>query len=199
VTDLHALPQPPAGPVVIGLDTSLTATGIASSNGWCRTVGYTSRKNPISKLPHRDRLAIMRQVRRGVIDNIGRPDLAVIEMPSFGSTGGAAHERGWLWWRVFEYLADAEVPIALMVPKQRAKYATGNGNADKKAVIAAVKEQWPAWNVRNSDNMADAVALVAAGLDWLGRPLVDLPKSHRDALTNAVWPTEPTSLMGAAA
>lgn len=193
------LTLPNATPVVIGLDTSLTCTGIASSNGWCRTVGYNSRKNPISKMPLRDRVAIMRQIRRGIIHHIGRPDLAVMETPSYGSNGGAAHERSWLWWRIYEYLTDAEVPIALMVPKQRAKYATGNGNADKKAVIAAVKEQWPAWDVGKNDNMADAVTLVAAGLDWLGRPLVDLPKTHRDALVRAVWPTDPQALAEVAA
>lgn len=182
-------------PTVLGLDTSLSATGIASSAGWCHTVGYTDKKNPITKLNHAARLAAMHTIRRGVIHNIGHPDLVVIETPALSRTGGGSHERGWLWWEVYSYLIDAEIPVALMDPRQRMLYATGKGAATKSAVVDAVARRWPEWATGGDDNQADAVVLMAAGRDWLGHPLAVMPQAHRAAVEKAIWP----ELMGVAA
>lgn len=189
-------PQPPAAtspaagptPVVIGLDTSLKATGIASSNGWCRTVGYTDTKNPITKLPHGQRLAAMHGVLRGILFNIGTPDLAVMETPALSRTGGGTHERGWLWWEVYNHLLAREIPVGLMDPRQRMLYATGKGNAAKNVVVDAVARRWPDWATEGDDNAADAVVLMAAGRDWLGHPITPVPQANRAAITKAVWP-----------
>lgn len=178
----------PRTPTVIGLDTSLTATGIASSTGWSRTVGYTDNKHPITKLPHAARIDAMRGVRKGIVANLGRPHLVVMEAPSLASKGGGGHERGWLWWSVYEYLATAEIPVALLTPSQRALYATGKGNADKRAVIDQAARRWPTWDTRGDDNQVDALVLMAAGMDWLGYPLAEMPKGHRAALDKTVWP-----------
>ena len=66
-------------------------------------------------------------------------------------------------------------------PKTRAKYATGNGGADKRAVLAAVRAAYPQFTIRN-DNEADAVVLAAIGARSLGHPIDDLPASHLAAL-----------------
>jgi crossover junction endodeoxyribonuclease RuvC len=173
---------------VIGLDTSLSAAGIASSDGWCRTVGYTDKKNPITKLDHPSRLAAMRQVCKGIVHNIGQPNLVVMETPALSRTGGGSHERGWLWWRIYEHLTDAEIPIGLISTNQRMLYATGKGAATKAAVVDAVARRWPAWETSGDDNLADAVVLMAAGLDYLGHPITEMPKANRVALDKAVWP-----------
>lgn len=175
-------------PTVIGLDTSLKATGIASSVGWCRVVGYTDAKNPITKLPHTARLDAMKTVFRAIAHNIGTPDLAVIETPALSRTGGGTHERGWLWWRVYDHLVEREIPIALMDPRQRMLYATGKGNAAKNVVVDAVARRWPDWATAGDDNAADAVVLMAAGMDWLGCPIATVPKAHRAAVEKAQWP-----------
>lgn len=182
-------PQP--GPVVIGLDTSLTATGIASSNGWCQTVGYQKprAKDPgITQLPHPQRMEALRTVRAGIIQHIGRPDLVVLETPAFSRAGGGGHERGWLWWSLYDHLTTAEIPVGLMDPRQRMLYATGKGAATKSAVVDAVARRWPQYETGGDDNLADAVVLMAAGRDWLGHPLTTLPKPHRKAIDNALWP-----------
>lgn len=173
---------------VVGIDTSLTATGLASSRGWCHTVGYTDKKRPITKLPHADRLAALETVRADVIRDIGHPDLAVMETPALSRSGGGSHERGWLWWEVYRHLARTGVPVALMSTNQRAQYATGKGSASKSAVVDAVARRWPAWVTEGDDNQADAVALMAAGLDWLGLPIVPMPQTHTRALEGAAWP-----------
>ncbi|MFF9787109.1 hypothetical protein [Streptomyces nigrescens] len=182
---------PSFGPVVIGLDTSLTATGIASSNGWCRTVGYQKAraKDPgITQLPHPQRMAALRAIRTDVIHNIGRPDLVVLETPAFSRAGGGGHERGWLWWSLYNHLTAAEIPVGLMDPRQRMLYATGKGAATKSAVVDAVARRWPQYETGGDDNLADAVVLMAAGRDWLGHPIADVPKTHRKAIDNAIWP-----------
>jgi crossover junction endodeoxyribonuclease RuvC len=81
-----------------------------------------------------------------------------------------------------------------MAPNARALYATGKGNAAKGAVIDAVTRRFPDWATEGNDNAADAVALMAAGRDWLGHPITDLPKTHRAALDKATWPTLPGDL-----
>jgi hypothetical protein len=74
---------------------------------------------------------------------------------------------------------------------QRCTYATGKGAASKEAVVDAVARRWPAWQTEGNNNLADAVVFMAAGRDWLGAPITDMPKTHRAAIDKAVWPTLP--------
>lgn len=176
------------GPRVVGVDTSLSATGLASSEGWCRVLGYQDKKNPITKLPHPERLVQMRRVLDAVTEAIGRPDLAVMERAALSRAGGGAHERGWLWWRLYERLVDAGVPVGLVSTNQRIHYATGKGTGQKTVVVDAVARRWPEWQTGGNDNACDAVVLMAAGRDWLLNPVADIPKLHRTAIDKALWP-----------
>lgn len=178
----------PPGPSVVGVDLSLSATGLASSEGWCRVLGYEDKKRPITKLPHGERLVHMRRVLDAVTEAIGCPDLAVMEGAALSRAGGGAHERGWLWWRVYERLADAGVPIGLVSTNQRILYATGKGSGPKTAVVDAVARRWPQWRTGGNDNACDAVTLMAAGRDWLLAPITAMPKAHREAISKADWP-----------
>jgi Holliday junction resolvasome RuvABC endonuclease subunit len=181
-------------PVVVGIDPSLTGTGIASSNGWVHVTGYKKprAKDPgITQLPHAERLTAMRDLLARITTTIGYPDLAVMELPAPSRSGGGAHERGWLWWEIYRTLTTNYVPVGLLTPNARALYATGKGTAAKGAVIDAVTRRFPDWTTEGNDNAADAVALMAAGRDWLGAPITDMPKTHRAALDKATWPTLP--------
>ncbi|WP_228981375.1 hypothetical protein [Streptomyces sp. DH12] len=179
---------------VVGVDPSLTATGIASTRGWCQTVGYTRAraKDPgITQLPHPERRAALNNLRQTILDTIGHPDLVVMELPAVSRSGGGAHERGWLWWTLYDRLTRLDIPIGLLTPNQRAQYATGKGTAGKGMVVDAVARRWPQWPTEGDDNAADAVTLMAAGCDWLGTPLTTVPQTHRNALTKAIWPAPP--------
>jgi crossover junction endodeoxyribonuclease RuvC len=176
------------------VDPSLTGTGLASSNGWCDVIGYKKArtKDPgITQLPHPERIRAMRDLLAQVRTAIGCPDLAVMELPAPSRSGGGAHERGWFWWEIYYYLTSSYIPVGLLTPNARALYATGKGTAAKGAVIDAVTRRFPDWATEGNDNAADAVALMAAGRDWLGAPITDMPKTHRAALDKAVWPTLP--------
>jgi crossover junction endodeoxyribonuclease RuvC len=184
------LVSPVDGPRVVGVDTSLTGTGLASSEGWCRVTGYVdkTKKHPISKLPHQVRLGHLNALLDSLMATIGRPDLAVMEGPSLRSVGGGGHERAWLWWRVFERLVDHGTPVAIMPPAQRIQYATGKGAGSKTVVMDQVARRWPQWETGGNDNAADAVVLMAAGRDWLCRPICAVPQTHRKALDKVAWP-----------
>lgn len=191
----------PVHPRVVGIDTSLTATGIASSLGWCHLVGYSDwcqlaginpKKQTITKLPHSQRIQVLSWLAGEIALQVGTPDLAVIETPAYAQSGGGAHERGWLWWDVYRRLANRDVPIALMTPQQRMLYATGRGSSrgsnGKGGVIDAVARRWPAFETGGNDNLADAVTLMAAGIDALGHPLAPMPQVNRAALDAIAWP-----------
>ena len=166
-------------PRVLGLDLSLTSTGIASCTGWADTL------KPPAKLRGHDRL---RWLLTAVADHTRLADLVVVEGPSYGSQAGQAghHERAGLWWLTTHQLWTREVPVAVAPPSCVKRYATGKGNASKDAVLSAVVRRF-AWFGEGND-AADAVILAALGADQVGAPMVAMPKEHRAALGGVAWP-----------
>jgi crossover junction endodeoxyribonuclease RuvC len=174
-------------PRVIGLDLSLTGTGIASSLGWCERVGIDG----VTVLDLSARMAALRTIRGRVLDLAGQPDLAVVEQIAYSRTNGGAAERAGLWFEVTGHLIDRGVEVASVTTGTLKTYATGSGQkkgaSTKGAVIDAVARRWPAYETGGDDNLCDAVVLAAMGADHLGHPLVPMPKTHRVALAT-VWP-----------
>jgi hypothetical protein len=166
---------------VAGLDVSLTGTGVATLGGTTLITSTGRRKDTL--LQRRTRL---RGIAEEILTAVGDVDLAVIEGPSHHSIGGSVWDRGGLWWLIVDALSARDIPIAVMPPMSRAKYATGNGGSRKAAVLDAAQRRYGA--VLDNDNEADALVLRAAGLDWLGQPLADVPAGHRAALAGCEWP-----------
>lgn len=187
-------PVPAAGarPLVIGLDPSLTAFGIAGAD-WADVL------RP-KKLTGHERLAWLLGE---VIDRVKATDMVVIEGPAYGQQLQAGHhERAGLWWLVTQSLYVRGIPYAVANPHNRTIYATGRANPAqhepkaKRARIAKgmvhtfVVEQLGIWcEGAGRYDMADAAVFAAMGLDWLGYPLLDLPTQQRRALDGVHWPT----------
>jgi Holliday junction resolvasome RuvABC endonuclease subunit len=167
-------------PRVIGLDLSLTCTGVAG-------IGWTETIKPPAKLRGPERLD---HIMTGVHEFTRNADLVVVEGPSYGNQGqqrqSGHHERAGLWWLVAHALWRWEVPYAVASPASRAKYATGRGNAAKADVIREVTRRFP-WFVGGEDE-ADAAVLAAMGADHLGVPMATMPATHRAALDAVKWP-----------
>lgn len=90
---------------------------------------------------------------------------------------------GGFWHVAARVAALVDDPVILVSPKTRAKYATGTGGADKKAVIEQVTARYPQFAINGSDDIADAVTLVAIGARMTGRPIdLDLPEINLSAL-----------------
>lgn len=170
-------------PRIVGIDLSLTSTGVASSLGWTQRIRSNGhRADSLSQRRERlDRLA------KDVIHAVGTPDLVVIEGPSFGSQGAGTWDRAGLWWIVMDRLHRNGHTVVEVPPKTRSLYATGVGNASKDEVFAAAIRRYPDFDITSND-VADAVVLAALGADAMGHPLAAVPKTHRPALDKVAWP-----------
>lgn len=180
-------------PVVIGIDPSLTGSGIASSNGWCERVGLPD----VTTKSLGERIVAVDYLVNQVITLVARPALVCIEVPAFSRAGGGALERGSLWWLIARRLHRDEIPVAEIFNGQRMRYATGKGAASKGAIVDAVARRWPQFETGGDDNLADAAVLAAMGADRLGVPLAPMPATHRKALEAVRWPDDALSTLQA--
>lgn len=173
-------------PRVLGVDLSLTATGIATA---APTHHHTDTLHPPSGLYGRARI---RWVRDHVLAWAGETDLVVVEGPSYGSTGRGQHERAGLWWIVTSALERAGHRTAVLPPTSLKRYATGKGNAGKDQVLTAAVRRIIGFDGDN--NAADAAWLAYAGLDQLTAGAHSLvPQAHRLALSGGDWPEQVAS------
>ncbi|MCF3101480.1 hypothetical protein IPZ58_07790 [Streptomyces roseoverticillatus] len=188
-TESPAVPVPaPAGADrrrlyrVAGLDISLTGTGIATAGGTTRVPTRGHRKD--SLVARRNRIKLIADV---VVTEVGNVDLAAVEGPvSYSQPGGSTWDRAGLWWQIVDRLIGRDIPVAVIPPTCRAKYATGNGGARKAAVLEAAQRRYGA--ILASDDEADALILRAMGCHFLGQPLADVPTGHGVALVGCQWP-----------
>ncbi|MFJ8145998.1 hypothetical protein ACIQ6R_13090 [Streptomyces sp. NPDC096048] len=166
---------------VAGLDISLTGTGIATLGGTTRVPTTGRRRDTITQRRNR-----MRHILDAVLTEVGLVDLACVEGPSHHSVGGSVWDRGGLWWLIVDGLCARDIPVAVVPPMSRAKYATGKGNSRKAAVLDAAQRRYGA--ILPTDDEADALILRAMGMEWLGTPLAEVPDGHRAALAGVQWP-----------
>ena len=177
---------------VIGLDPSLTATGIAIIEGDDIHV-ITVKSKGEAGATLRDRHARLDNLRDRIMRHIQEADLVVIEQPAFSRTTGHHHDRSGLWWMIMDALhlwTCGPDQIAEVTPGSLKKYATGKGNAGKDEVLLAVARRYPDFAVKDN-NQADALVLAAMGCRHLGHPIDDLPKLHLTAMDAVKWEIQP--------
>ena len=178
--------------IVLGIDPSLTGTGLAllDTNDRLAVETHTIASRPPTLRGIDGRIQRQARICREIIDHagIGNWDLVVIEAPAYDSRTGHQHDRSGLWWRVVGHALDHQAAVVEVTTGGLKKYATGKGNAGKDTVLLEVARRFPHVDVRNN-NEADALILAAMGADWAGTPIVDMPKTHRDALAKVEWPT----------
>jgi crossover junction endodeoxyribonuclease RuvC len=178
-------------PRVVGLDMSMTGTGIACYVGfetWDLHTIQSSGHLTDSLYRRADRLTFLQHSILAHILDPARADLVVVEAPAFASKSGHMHDRSGLWWLVIHSCRSLGIPVAEVAPKGRAKYGTGLGNASKDTVLAAAVRRYADAPIRNN-NEADAVILAAMGLRHLGTPVeTSLPVVHQVAMNAVRWP-----------
>lgn len=174
---------------VVGLDLSLTSTGVAIVTGGAvalQRVRSTGKK--VDDLS--TRWVRIRQLVNDVEHHCKGADLVVIEQPAFSRQVGHMHDRSGFWWLVVDRLRFAGVPVAEVSPTTLKKYAIGKGggsDSGKDAVLAAVIRRYPDVNVTGNDE-ADALVLAAMGSRHAGQPIDDMPKTHLAAMDAVRWP-----------
>lgn len=177
---------------VIGLDLSLTSTGM--SDGHVHLVTQTAAGERLEERLDR----IVRRVVSFAI-SVRSADLAVIEAPAWSKAMGVGHEElSALRVMVRHRLWRLGVPYALVPPTTLKAYTTGNGRASKQDMVAALDNRYRAGlaAIKVKDgryDQADALGLAAMGYAHVGQPLgwYDWSKPHvnRKASLDAVqWP-----------
>lgn len=180
---------------VIGLDLSLTSTGIAQWSDRKLHIGNVKTKGKKDDTwgQRRNRLyGIFNEICDWVdLDGVADPDLVVVEGPSYGSQFGSPHDRSGLWWMVVDMLMGVDIPVAVVQPKTRAKYGSGKGGSQKDVVFAHAIERYTdilGERIPN-DDVADAIILCAMGARQLGVPFDNpLPEENLEAMDGVVWP-----------
>lgn len=182
---------------VTGLDLSLTSSGVGvidSDGPAANRPGLpfcsVTRIKPTSKLVElkHDRISqivpVIRRECRG-------SDLVVVESPAYNAGGANASALMGVWWIICHALWRdgfnvVDNTLVVVPPPTLKVYATGKGRVEKDEIVAETVRRYPFVEVHGND-MADAFQLAAMGWDKLhGRPLVELPQTHRRAL--AKWP-----------
>lgn len=155
-------------PAVLGIDPSLTATGIAYRDGTTATV---KTRNTGDR-----RLVAIQEAVAVATDMDTR--LAVLEdLPTHAQGAGLT---GMVQGVIRVTLIDNEVPYVTIAPATLKKYATGSGSATKADMRMALYQR-TGLDLRD-DNQVDAWWLRAAGLQMLGHPVVTVPRVQVDAL-----------------
>ncbi|MDI9885346.1 hypothetical protein QMZ92_13310 [Streptomyces sp. HNM0645] len=180
--------RPAAGgttrPLVIGLDLSLTSTGVAGE-------GWTDRIR--TKLRGDERL---RHLTGQIASFVKAADLVVMEGPSYGHAALAGHEDlAGLRVLVRQFCYRQSIPYAVIPPSTLKLYASGRGNATKGEVRSAVADRYGVHTEGAARyDEADAYVAMAAGMAWLGYPLAAVPERSAKALAGCAWPTMPVAV-----
>jgi len=167
----------------IGIDLSLTATGLASfQDGVWDTATVRTKADDGSETAYIERV-------RGIAAKIiawSDPhdgDVWAIEGPSFGAKGAAVDRMFGAFHLVMAALIDHHGEPIIVPPTSIKKYATGKGNAGKDEVMLAVSRRYPDAPIHNNDE-SDAVTIAAMIARFYGHPIEDsMPQVNLEALT----------------
>jgi Holliday junction resolvasome RuvABC endonuclease subunit len=172
----------PIMPRVLGIDPSLTSTGIAridrdaEGNTWNAEV-WTVNSKPVDK-SWRGTYTRIATIAAAVEVELDRmPQLVSMEAPAFSRIQGHQHDRAGLWWLIYGACHKRGIPVITPTTNQRMQYATGKGNAQKDHVLAAAIRLWPDVAITGNDT-ADALILAAIGCRTLNLCIDSVPLSH---------------------
>ena len=139
----------------------LLALDVASTTGWARAVEGEELTSGVVKLRCRTRNKVREP--RGAkfsqlqawLDEQEIPDQIAIERAGRFKSAAAAETIHGLLAIAEAWAYDHAIPLEYLSPGTIKKHATGKGNADKAAMIAAARERWPGVKLAD-DNEADA-------------------------------------------
>lgn len=177
----------------IGIDLSLTATGIAWSDGRCTLAG----RDGLTNLSVDAQITALNGLTAEICSLVerSRPVAVCIEGLDMSQSYGAQIERTVLWWKVVSFLRSIVIPVYVAPSAQVKMYVLGKGSGSKADMVEAVGRLWPQFrldmvNPAYRHNLADAAscALIAAHMVGapIGAPGTDgasyLPATHLRAL-----------------
>ena len=164
--------------MLIGLDLSLTSTGVSLS-GETKTI--TTKEKGAARLS-----VISKEILDVCLTE--KVACAIIESYSFSSRNSQAHSIGELGGCVRMRLWENGIPFIDVPPTCRAKFATGRGNASKGEVISAVSAKTgKIFSGSGGNDECDAWVLEQMGLAHLGLSEWEWTKEQLSALAKVDW------------
>lgn len=177
-------------PYVVGIDLSLTATGVAVWDVALPGTVPLLLLETVVPAPRLDGLRRLRSVRSEVTARVRGADLVVLEgLYPQRQANAYSNERAGLWWLVVDRLDALAVPYAVVQPSAVKVYATGKGGGKGLTKVSVAVAAAKRYDVSpQDDNQADACILSCMGLHHLGCPPAPVPATHERALKAVVWP-----------
>lgn len=182
---------------ILGIDSSLTATGLAridigghgddTSEPWrsviaTATVGAPKPGKDKSKQAMCRRVNILLDLIEGAfeddIDAVGLEDLA------YGAKGEGVWVLPWIFGRVIELTVKHELPLIIVGTHQVKKFAVGKGSGpgtDKDHILAATIKLFPGADLA-SNNEADAIIVGAVVAQKLEHPILTVTQYRMDVV-----------------
>jgi len=150
----------------IGIDPSLTATGIVIVNSSCETVKqhlihteadcYICPQQRLQDIMT-DLITIIKDYNIGIVN---------IEGLSYNSTSTSFQERCGLYFMITTYFFNKDINFIITPPRSLKKLIAGNGNASKEQMIEVVQGKYNQ-NMNNDDNLCDAYGLARVGWETI--------------------------------
>lgn len=172
---------------VLGIDSSLTATGLARidvKQVWDEGLGHWAfdAETAVVGAPRptkdKSKLAMARRVNaliaqiEGCFNEPGEcPDHVGLEALAYGARGEGAWVLPWIFGRVIELCEKYGVPLTVVATSARAKFATGKGNASKDTVLLTAAKLFPQIAFQDN-NAADAMIVGAVVCQQLGSAIL---------------------------
>jgi len=172
---------------VVGLDISLTSTGIATWDG-----EYNVFTKPDDFEHPIDRYVFIRDgifeiIQQDIWSEASQP-LVLIEGYAFAKRSSHAHAQGELGGIVRLKLHELEIPYIEIPPTSLKKFTTGKGNANKNDMVSSVTLRTSrTWTGKGADDRVDAWGLRQMTLAALDSPQFDWPKANLEALEKIDW------------
>lgn len=195
---------------IIGLDLSLTSTGVATTEGLTALAAPDRRRAKGETRTDGDNAERLFWLEERLMQEVRDAKsrcatvLVVMEGYSYGSKGSALFQIG-EWGGVVRLdLYKAMVPWVIVTPSQVKKYATGRSGASKEEVISAITHRSGIlFTGSGASDKADAWVLRQMGLAWYWAQsldgfghygqepdgLIKMPASQHAVALGLTWPT----------
>ena len=188
---------------ILGIDTSLTGTGLARIDVAPAPLGAVPADNPVAfdmdvvtvRAPgpgkDKSKRAMARRVKalisqiEGCFSEPGEtPDHVGIEGLAYTAGNASAWVLAWVWGETIALCEEYQVPLTVVAPTARIKFAMGKGGGpgtDKDHVLAKAISLFPEVGI-TGNNEADAAIVGAVVCQQIGLPILPVTNYRTEVM-----------------
>lgn len=183
----HECSGPRDGRPIVGIDPSLTATGVVVLRPSLDACTVKSEALPKGERNVHDHSARIERTAAKISELVPLGAAVAIEEPARMAKHGNPDERAGLRWSLIARLRHRGCLVVQVPPKSAKMWLTDNGNADKAAMTAAAKNLAPDGLRIKTEHEGDAFAFATMLAAHLGAPVIPAPPRAAKALAGVAW------------